>query len=102
MAGSGLWLVVEVDQQYLSDCEETLDRGEQNRPPVAGRDRGTVEDHDDHEELEEMDEDRDREVQVVESDVTDAGDEVHGVADLLGTSRIVTAGRIRDLTDGKP
>ena len=93
--------MVDVGLQYLSEREETLDRGEQKKPPCASRDRDAAEE-DDHEELEEMDDDRDREVQGVESEVTDAGDEVNGVVERLGSSRIVSAGRLRDLTGGKP
>lgn len=74
----------------LSDDEQILARGDVNCAPLFNR---MV----DHDEVDEMEEDRDREVLVVESDATDAGEELNGVVDVLGSSRIVSAGRIRDL-----
>jgi hypothetical protein len=51
--------------------------------------------------LDEIEDDRDLEVQDVDSDVTDIGEKVDGVVDALESSGIVSAGRIKNLIEGK-
>jgi hypothetical protein len=96
-------LVIEPPEQFLLGASEdvhTRAKGELDRPPLPICNLGTAEAKEHHEELEDTDEDLDRDVYAVSSDDNDAGEEV-GVVDLLEASRIVSAGRIRDLTGGK-
>ena len=79
---------------FSSEDERILASGELNCSLPLPFDR-RVEDHD---ELEEMEEDREREVSGGVSETMERGEAVN--TDLLECSRLVSAGRRRDLIDG--
>jgi hypothetical protein len=70
----------------LSDSEETRDKGEPIPDATLLRRRGMFGPKEDLEEMDEIEDDRDRDVEVVESDDTDAGEDVKGVVVLIGSS----------------
>jgi hypothetical protein len=91
---SGLSSAVDGALTFSSEDEYILANGELNCSLPLPLDR-MLEDHD---ELEEMEEDREREVRGGVSETTERGEAVN--TDLLESSRLVSAGRRRDLKDG--
>lgn len=88
---------VEAGRPYSSEDEQTLLSDELKGSPHPPLSRmGDV-----HDEFEDIDEDRERDRLGVVSVMTDNGEEVQGVVDLLEFSLNVSAGRRRDLIGGR-